>query len=200
PVAHKDDIRIIWLQRHPTAVGNAVLLVEAGKSVQRPTLTFVRASPDAIWRGGQDFPRLAWADRQAVDVLVQHVAPQRGKTRPRISAIPTAEDPVDLYRYPDCTGILRVKHNIGDFRRAGKTLLSDINGQLFPAPTSILGTEHRRRFRASKNNVRVCRVDGNRPDLLTIHGRFHQVPGRPFILTAIDSNFGASKNDLRILR
>src|SRR5262249_52085249 len=154
-----------------------------GESVQRPTLTLVRAGPDAIRGGGKDFPRLAQADRHAVDILVEHVAPKRGKTRPRISTIPAAEDPVDLHPHPDRTGILRVKHNVRDFRRTGKTFWSDVDGQLFPVPTSILGTEHGRRFSASKNNVRVCRMDGDRPDLLTIHGRFQQVPRRPSILT-----------------
>src|SRR5712692_5570582 len=200
PVADKDDIRIIWLQGHPAAVGDAVFLVEARESVQRPALAFVRAGPDAIRGGGEDFPGLAQADRHAVHILVEHVAPQRGKMHPGVSTIPTAEDTVDLHPRPDRTGILRVKDNVRDFRRAGKTLLSDTNGQLFPPLTPVQGTKNTGRFGASKKNVRVGGVDSDRPDLLAIHGRFQQVPGRPFILTAINTGFGAGKNNMRMLR
>ena len=43
-------------------------------------------------------------------------------------------------------------------------------------------------------------MDSDRPDLQTIHRGLQQFPARPLILTPIETDFGTSKNMVRVMR
>src|ERR1044071_679752 len=119
---------------------------------------------------------------------------------PGVSAIAAAIDAVNLYSDPDTTRIARIEHNIRHFWSPGEAPFCNRYGELLPTLAAIDRTIDPRLFGACKNDVGVRWMDCDRPDLLTIHRGFEQVPGRAFVFTAIDPDFGPGQNAVGILR
>src|SRR5437762_9519587 len=119
---------------------------------------------------------------------------------PGVSAIAAAIDAVNLHSYPDTARIARVEHNIGYFWGPSEAPFCDRHGELLPTLAAIDRTIDPRWFGACKNNVGVRWMDRDRPNLLTIHWGFEEIPGRAFVFAAIDPNFGPGQNAVGILR
>lgn len=190
-MAHKDDARLICLDRNGAGVGIGELLPHLQLL---PALTGVGAGEDFARRGGEDRLGLSHTDCDAVDVWVGQPA---GNGHPGVPSIQAPAHPIHLNACPDGPVVLRVHHqrrHTGDDHR--RALFGQLHGQFFPPLAPVPGAKHRRGSGPGKDGVRLDGINGQGPDMQRVHRRVQPSPARATVLAAIHPRVGASIDDV----
>ena len=132
-----------------------------------------------------------------MNIALEGIRAERGQMHPVVATITTLVHAVHFDTGPD------------DMVISGSTIMLVVRGMPIGQGRSRLTTALPRSYHhranggvrpgANEKRVRVLRIDGHRPDLDAIHGRFYLFPCAPRIFTTIESHIRTSQNAVGII-
>src|SRR4051794_38563261 len=102
--------------------------------------------------------------------------------RPSVPTVQAAEDAVNFHPCPDNARIVGVHNNAGHEGRANGALPGEVDSQFLPLLSPISRTIDPGRTGAGKEDIRLDRIDGQRPDRWQSPIGADALPPRPSIM------------------
>src|SRR5208282_91971 len=183
---------IIGLYHQATGIGQRPFLLDAQGL---PGLAQIVTDKHFACRAGIDALGLRRRDRHGVNVRIIQT---RLKVRPSIPTVEAAEDAVNFHPRPDHAMIVGVDDDAGDEGCADRALPGEVYSQFLPMQPAIARAIDRSRARAGKENIRINRVDGQRPDHWESRIGADTLPPRPAIAANEQARIAACENGMRL--
>src|SRR5271155_4689566 len=184
--------RIIGLDHHAAGIGQRPFLLDAQSL---PGIAEIAAGKHFARCAGIEALGLRRRNRHRVNVRVVQT---RLEVRPSVPTVEAAEDAVNFNPCPDNPMIVGVHDDAGDEGSANRALAGEVYSQFLPVQSPISRAIDPGGTRTGEENIRIDRVDGQRPDRWQSPIGADALPPRPSIVAHEQARIATCDNGMRV--